>query len=249
MNKKEDLIKKVDDLCNSAIVILNDFPSEPEDLLKLMYTYQQWYTEANFVIKQIIPDRLQEFKDQYESKTHSLKIEDITFINYTISDFLASVRITKNGKNRFNHKDVALMKFIRQTSILSSAREVLNSSLTDMQGMLQSELHDNELSKARELCKYKYIMPAGVIAGVVLEGHLSNVCLNNEIGITKNNPSLSDYNDSLKKENIVDVTNWRWIQRLGDIRNLCAHKKERMPTEDEVLELIDGVDKAIKTIY
>jgi len=47
----------------------------------------------------------------------------------------------------------------------------------------------------------------------------------------------------------LDVANWRWIQRLGDIRNLCAHAKDREPTKDEVLELVNGVEKCIKTIF
>lgn len=248
MDKKEELIKKVNDLCNESKEIYSIFNNENNTAYELLYTYQNWYTEASFVVKQIIPERLEEFKEQYESKMLCLKAEEIKSINYAISDFLNDIEITIDGKAQFNHKIAAFTKFIRQEAILIAAQNALNSSLKDMRGVLQAELHDNELLKARNLHENKYLRAAGVIVGVVLEGHLNTVCFNNKVEIPKNNPTLSQYNDLLKQNKIIDNTNWRWIQRLGDIRNLCAHKKEREPTEDEVLELIDGVDKAIKVI-
>jgi hypothetical protein len=33
------------------------------------------------------------------------------------------------------------------------------------------------------------------------------------------------------------------------MRNLCVHKKERNPTEDEVKELIEGTRKIVKTLF
>ncbi len=59
---------------------------------------------------------------------------------------------------------------------------------------------------------------------------------------------MSDFNELLKKADIFDVHAWRGILHLGDIRNKCCHSKDRDPTPDDVQELIDGVDKAIKTI-
>ena len=67
--------------------------------------------------------------------------------------------------------------------------------------------------------------------------------------IRKRNPTIGDFNDSLKNNDVIDVPDWRFIQRLGDLRNLCSHKKHREPTNDEVAELIDGVDKIVKTVF
>ncbi len=53
----------------------------------------------------------------------------------------------------------------------------------------------------------------------------------------------------LKKDGIIDTPLWRQIQRLGDIRNLCDHNKEREPTREDVQELIDGVEKITKTLF
>ena len=83
---------------------------------------------------------------------------------------------------------------------------------------------------------------------MVLESHLAKVCQNHGVTASKKNPAISDFNELLKKADIFDVLTWRWVQHLGDIRNQCCHSKDRDPTPDEVQELIDGVDKAIKTI-
>ncbi|WMW22925.1 hypothetical protein RE476_03625 [Methanolobus mangrovi] len=249
MTKIEDLNKKVDELCTEAKEIMDIITKKDTTFLDLMYSYQKWYTESMYVIKQVIPDRLPEFKAQYESPKNIHKAEALNVLTYSINDYFRNINVTKNGEQMFNPKEVVLSKFLIQATILTSAREGLKSSLFDIQGMLQAEIHDNEISKARELYKNDYLRSAGVICGVVLEGHLNNICTLKQIKMKKRTPTLADYNDALKNENIIDLTNWRWIQRLGDIRNLCAHKKEREPTKDEVQELIDGVDKAIKIIY
>lgn len=252
MNKKEELIKKVDQLCKKSGDIYSTFFNEDEDAiintLKIDFLYQEWYTEACFVIKQIMPDRLQEFTGYYDSKIHYMQLEDISPFNYSICDYLSGLRLTSNGEDLFDHQNAAFMKFLRQSTILKAAQEVLNSSLKDMNEVLRAELYDNELLKARDLHENNYLRPAGIIAAVVLEGHLRSVCLNNNVEITKKDPTIAVYNDALKKHGIIDTKNWRWIQVLGDIRNICGHNTGREPTADEVLELIDGVDKAIRII-
>ena len=60
--------------------------------------------------------------------------------------------------------------------------------------------------------------------------------------------SIADFNDAFK-DNVYDTVEWRRIQRLGDIRNLCDHNKDREPTKEELDELIGGTERAIKTIF
>jgi len=90
---------------------------------------------------------------------------------------------------------------------------------------------------------------AGALAGVTLESHLSRISINHNVKVSKKNPTISDLNDELKNNGIYDVPDWRFIQRLGDIRNLCVHSKDRDPTKDEVDELIKGVQKVTKTLF
>src|SRR5690606_16568401 len=108
---------------------------------------------------------------------------------------------------------------------------------------------DSELLAAKELNIKGFVRGAGAIAGVVIEKHLLQVCFNHNINITKKNPSISDFNDKLKTEDVYETPIWRKIQHLGDLRNLCDHNKDKEPTREQVAELIDGVDNIIKTIY
>jgi hypothetical protein len=63
------------------------------------------------------------------------------------------------------------------------------------------------------------------------------------------NPHISELNDILKKNDVLDVPTWRFIQHLGDLRNLCDHKKSHDPTTERIHELIEGVRKIIKTVF
>jgi hypothetical protein len=105
------------------------------------------------------------------------------------------------------------------------------------------------LDAARELTKHGFLRGAGAIAGVVLEKHLLQVAQNHSLSIRKQHPTISDLNDALKNGSVLDVPQWRGIQRLGDLRNLCDHNKHREPTEIELAELIDGVEKITKTLF
>ncbi|HEX7009430.1 MAG TPA: hypothetical protein VF184_05580, partial [Phycisphaeraceae bacterium] len=101
----------------------------------------------------------------------------------------------------------------------------------------------------RELLQAGFIRPAGMIAGVVLEKHLAQVCTNHNLKLTKKRPTISDFNDTLKNNKVIDTATWRHIQRLGDLRNLCAHNGDRDPAEDEVDELIRGTEKYTKSLF
>ena len=96
--------------------------------------------------------------------------------------------------------------------------------------------------------KNGFLRAAGAICGVILEKHLAKVCLNHNVKITKKDPTISVLNESLK-EIAYDTIEWRRMQRLGDLRNLCDHNKDREPTREEVEELIAGTDRVIKTIF
>jgi hypothetical protein len=87
------------------------------------------------------------------------------------------------------------------------------------------------------------------LAGVVLERHLAQVCDNHSIKIAKKAPGISDLNDALKEANVIDVPQWRFVQHLADIRNLCDHNKKAEPTPEQVDELLAGVMKITKTLF
>ena len=210
--------------------------------------YQRWYTESFAVIKQLIPQRVEEFKELYQGGPRRKEINAMT---YTIQDWLTGIRSGTNylGEKIFNDLNSVFMKFQTQLQILNAAESRFDSTLHDMRQIVQADLFDTELDAGRELLKSGFLRAAGAIAGVVLEKHLAEVCANRSIKIGKKNPNISDFYDPLKADGVIDVPTWRFIQRLGDLRNLCDHNKDREPTEDEVSELLAGVDKTSKTVF
>ena len=200
-------------------------------------TYQRWYTEAGAVVRQLIPDRLDEFEQLYRDDGRRKKINMTTF---TIQDWLNGI---------FGSIDMVLTRLHIQLQILRAAHGRFESTLFDIRQIIQADLFDSELDAARELGKRGFLRGAGAIAGVVLEKHLAQVAENHTIKMRKKHPTINDYNELLKDRDVLDIPTWRQIQRLSDIRNLCDHNKDRDPTKDEVEELVNGVEKISKTLF
>lgn len=208
--------------------------------------YQKWYSAAHSVVKQLIPDRLNDFVRYYEkSKTR----KTIEYGNYVIEDYLQGMRVTRYGSEVVVDKSAAIPQFTQQLAILKSANERFESSLFDIKQLVQADLLDSELDAARELQKYKFFRAAGAISGVVLEKHLAQVCTNHKIFPAKKNPTINDFNESLKTNEVIDVPQWRFIQHLADIRNLCDHNKAKEPGNADIEDLISGTEKITKTIF
>lgn len=215
-------------------------------LPKFSNDYQAWYSEAKVVIKQLLPDRLSDFERHYEKPKPR---KELTKENYRIADYLQGLSVTRSSGTVVGTEDSAIPHFEQQLAILKAVSSRFESSLFDIRQLVQADLFDSELEAARELIKHGFLRGAGAIAGVVLEKHLAQVTDNHNITIRKKHPTISDFNDLLKNGEVLDVPSWRQIQMLGDIRNLCDHNKDREPTEEEVLELVDGVEKFTKTLF
>jgi len=221
--------------------------SKIKNIINFDDEYQTWYSEAKVVIKQLLPDRLSDFSSYYNKPKPR---KDIDFENYRIEDYLQGLNVTRSWeKEKVVGPDAAIPHFRQQQAILKAVSLRFESSLFDIKQLVQADIFDTELASSQELLNKGFVRASGAIAGVVLEKHLSQVSLNHDLKTRKKNPTISTYNDLLKENDIFDIPIWRQIQRLGDIRNLCDHKKEREPTNEEVQELIDGVEKFAKTLF
>lgn len=206
--------------------------------------YEQWYWLSMRVVKQTLPDRLSDFVKHYKDE----KRKQTDFLTYGVSDYMIGLRVTSRGETVVDGK-AAFPKFEQQLKILKSAQSRLESSLFDMLEILQADLFDNELDAATELCKKGFLRGVGAIVGVVLERHLGQVCTKHNVVTRKKDPTINDLNQILKDGSVIDVPMWRFIQHLGDIRNLSDHNKDRDPTKEEVEDLISGAKKVIKTLF
>ena len=215
-----------------------------KQVLDFQEHYESWYSEASAMISQVLPDRVDDFRRLYKVDRR----KDIDAESYTLSDYQLGLEVRRYQKPVFDHANVAFAKFTQQLNIVIAAKRVLESRLADIRGVLQADLFDSELDAARELLKNGFMRAAGVVAGVVLERHLAEVARSHRVTVRSKSPTISTYNDALKKAEILNVPRWRSIQGLADIRNLCGHPGERDPTREEVAELIDGVGKITKSV-
>jgi hypothetical protein len=207
--------------------------------------YQQWYSESLAVIKFFLPDRASDFIRLYEKPKGR---KEITYGNYVIEDYLQGLTITRFGDVVVG-PDAAVPQVQQQFNILKSVEQRFKSSLFDIKQLLQADLFDSELEVAKELNKKGFVRGAGAVAGVVLEGHLLQVCNNHNLAVKKKNPGINDLAQILKNDDVIDTVIWRKIQYLADIRNLCDHKKKDNPKKDDIYNLIKGTDEIIETLF
>jgi len=241
VNKENKISEDIGKLIKQGIELINT--ENDNNLASLNFEYEKWYTKSLVVVQQIIPERLTDFKNLYKCD----KRKNLQLTTYRIYDYLQGIMCTYGGG--FDSLSRFRRLFSNQLSILTTALDNLDSILRDIKGVLKAEMHDSELEAAKKLRKNNYIRSAGVLCGVILEGHFKSIAMRRKIKITQRNPTISGYNDDLRNAGVYDIPQWRKISYLADIRNLCGHKKEREPTDEDVDELIIGTEKVIKEVF
>jgi hypothetical protein len=164
-----------------------------------------------------------------------------------LSDYLGGLSANR-GLSEVVGPSAELQPFGQQVKIIEALKQRFESSLFDIRALVQADLFDNELDAAAELNKKGFQRAAGAVAGVVLEEHLGTVCVQHTVSTPKN-ATISRLNDLLKENDVIDVPTWRFVQRLGDLRNLCDHKRTPDPTVDDIDELVISVRKVSKTVF
>lgn len=244
--KYECYPEKIEEQIKAALMDDKKTKEYINKILPFNKEYQLWYSESLVLIKQLLPDRHNDFVRLYEKPKSRKAIE---YGNYVMEDYLQNLTVRSGFGEKKVGPEAAINQFEQQLNILKSIERRFESTLFDIRQLVQADLFDCELDAAKELNKNKFTRGAGAIAGVVLEKHLGQVLTNHNLKSTKKYSSISDFNDILKTAQIYDTPTWRKIQHLGDIRNLCDHNKTREPKQEEVDELITGVEAIIKTVY
>ncbi len=206
--------------------------------------YHRWYNESLRLIKQLLPERLDDFVGYYNAPKNR---KAINLSNYPISDCLIGYRVTNYGAVIVEPVN-GFVLFQQQLHILLSIKGCFESSLFNIKELLQADIFDSELDGARELQKNGFYRAAGALCGVILEKHFAGVCSSHAIKMKKAAPGISDYNYKLKEEAVIENKTFLLIQRLGAIRNLCDHNKKQEPMKDDIDDLINGTDKILHEV-
>src|SRR5947209_15539648 len=83
--------------------------------------YQAWYSEAKALIRQLLPDRLEDFVRYYDKPKPR---KDISYETYRIEDYLQGLSVTRGfDKEKVVGPDAAIPHFRQQLSILKSVKK------------------------------------------------------------------------------------------------------------------------------
>lgn len=127
----------------------------------------------------------------------------------------------------------------RLKAIFLAAKEDFEGGyLTTVRQMVQAEVYDSELDQAKGLLNSGYLTAAAVIAGVVLETAMRDMCT--RAGIAPGN--LNKMNADLAKANIYNLLVQKRITALADIRNNAAHGNAGQFQQADVADMISYIE-------
>ena len=114
-----------------------------------------------------------------------------------------------------------------------------NGYLTSFKTLIQAEIFESELEQATELLNSGYYIASAVIAGVVLENGLRELCDREKIDYGK----LDKMNSDLVKSGVYNKLQQKRITALADIRNSAAHGKPEEFTKEDVSLMIRDIEQ------
>ena len=212
-------------------------------------------------LKEVFKQRFEELEEQasqLESSKKVLRTERIGGTNVVIDSYLLlswKVKV-KNLLSKVCGEDSQHFKqFEREEenrhyptyAIFKAFKAVFLAAKEDFEGgylssiktLVQAEVFDSELEQANELFSSGYYTAAAVIAGVVLETALRELCDRSGIPHGK----LDKMNSELAKAGVYNKLNQKRITAIADIRNSAAHGKQDEFTVQDVSDMIKDVSR------
>ncbi|PUA44291.1 DUF4145 domain-containing protein [Pseudomonas protegens] len=147
---------------------------------------------------------------------------------------------TFNKAEEHSSYDSNVDRLTRMSAVFLAAKEDYEGGyLNSLRNLVQADVFTNELEQAEELLKSGYATAAAVIAGVVLETTLRDLCTTHEL----EHGSLNKMNDDLAKAGAYNASQKKRITALAAIRNSAAHGKPEEFTAADVRGMIDDVER------
>jgi len=211
-------------------------------------------------LKEVFKQRFEELEEQasqLESSKKVLRTEIIGGTNEVDSNLLLSWKVkVKNLLSKVCGEDSQHFKqFEREEesvyyttygifkafkAVFLAAKEDFDGGyLSSIKTLVQAEVFDSELEQANELFSSGYYTAAAVIAGVVLETALRELCDRSGIPHGK----LDKMNSDLAKAGVYNKLNQKRITAIADIRNSAAHGKQNEFTVQDVSDMIKDVSR------
>ena len=107
---KKELSKLIEDGYDITSKAFDNEGKFKGNILEILSDYQEWYTKSLAAVKQLIPERYEEFVQKYQID----KRKEINVLTYTISDFLNGILVRNaTGEEVFDSKRLFLTKLSR----------------------------------------------------------------------------------------------------------------------------------------
>ncbi len=136
--------------------------------------------------------------------------------------------------------DSAFDRFKRMKAVFLAVKEDFEGGyLISYRSLVQAEVFTSELDQARDQLNSGYKVPAAVIAGIVLETKLRDMCTPLQIPLGK----LDKMNADLAKAQVYNSIQQKRITAIAGIRNSAAHGKPEEFSADDVKGMIEDVER------
>lgn len=138
-------------------------------------------------------------------------------------------------------------------SIYCGLRPIFRAAREDYEGgyiisvkaLVQAEVFDAELDQASELLRAGYPLPAAVVAGVVLETSMRDLCDRTSIDIGK----LDKMNADLAKAGVYNKLQQKRITAIAGIRNSAAHGNTDEFEPEDVQSMISDIERFLASHF
>lgn len=140
--------------------------------------------------------------------------------------------------------DIGIARFERMSAVFLAAKEDFEGGyLNSLRNLVQADVFTSELEQASGLLTAGYASASAVIAGVVLETSLRNLCTDHGISPA----GLNKMNDDLAKAGAYNSLQQKRITAMAAIRNSAAHGKKDEFDAGDVKGMIDEVERFLAT--
>jgi HEPN domain-containing protein len=218
---------------------------------KILNRYEQLITESSS-IKALSRKAHSEYTGSYDTFGSD---GDALYLEWKVK--VKNLLLLSCGENSIHYKDFIEAEEVqsfdtnprvirRLVPILMAAYDDFkNGFLTSFKQIVQAEVFDSELEQARALLNSGYKNSAAVIAGVVLETAIKELCINNGIELEKK--KLTRLNEDLAKAGIYNALQQKLITAMADIRNNAAHGDYDQFTKEDVIRMIEDIERFLLT--
>jgi hypothetical protein len=160
-------------------------PGDDDRMSEAVKLYEEWFSQAELLVKNFYPSRIDEFRELAGS-------------------FRKSVTLTRSPLP-FNSKSLRTRtdsKFNGQIGILNSLGSKSEISEMKFRRQVKENLALEEIERAERLFRDNLVRPAGVLAGVSLERHLKTIMDESEDADSDFDVDIGDAADELYEKGL-----------------------------------------------